>query len=132
MNIDKKVDANYRVSIPKEFTDKLNWSIGDEIKVFVEDNKIILARKENALEVNLVPQEKKPRLNNILSVVKDKIPALEESTPIKINKNPVEDRCHQCLGKLNGSKFLLNGRYICRKCRNTLRDELVFEITHRD
>lgn len=132
MNIYRKVDVNYRVSIPKEFADKLNWSIGDEIKVFVEDNKIILARKENALEVNLVPQEKEPRLNNILSVVKDKIPALEESTPIKINKNPVEDRCHRCLSKLNGSKFLLNGRYICRKCRNTLRDELIFEITHRD
>lgn len=133
MSISRKVDSSYRISIPLEYLEKLNWSVEDNIKISVENNKVILVRKENALEVNLMPSEKESRLNNILLVTKDiSIPALEESIPIKINKNPVSDRCHQCLGKLEGSKFLLNGRYICRKCRNALRDELVFYITHRD
>lgn len=132
MSISRKVDNSYRISIPLEYLEKLNWSVEDKVEVSVENNKVILVRQENASEVNLMPQEDGSRLGKMLSIVKDtSIPALEESVPIKINRNPVADRCHQCLGKLGDSRFKLNGRYICRKCRDVLRDELIFDITHR-
>ena len=132
MKIKRKVDSSFRINLPKELMDQLNWSKGDIVELSIENNKVILVRQENALEVNLEPQKEEPRLNNILSIVKDKIPAIEESVTIKINKNPVEERCHQCLKPLEGSKFLLNGRYICRKCRDELKGQLLFDILHKE
>ena len=130
MKIRRKVDSSFRVHLPKEFLEQLNWNKGDYVKLYVKSNKIILVREEDLTEVNLMlhKHNSKPKIK---TNIENKIPAVEDSKTIKINKNPIEQRCHKCLKKLEGSKFILNGRYICRRCRDALKEELISDIIHR-
>lgn len=124
---DRKIDSNYRVRIPKELLDKLN--INEYLEAFISNKEIILKKSEKDSEVNLInsrkaiKKEKKIKLNKINS----KFSAIEDSEEVKLNVEPIVNRCSKCVRQLKGSKFKLNGKLICRDCRNELRDQLIKE-----
>lgn len=53
----KKIDSSFRILIPIELRSKFNLHKGDEIEIYEEDNKIILTKSENVLDLNLEDQK---------------------------------------------------------------------------
>lgn len=136
MTVNKKFDNSYRIILPAEMLAKLELKTGDEVELKLQDNKIIIANPENVSEVKSEPPVVESRLDNIISLISKedtKVPAVEEGEPIRLNrKYRLETRCHQCLSDLGESKFKLNGGFICRSCRDALRDQLIFDIANKN
>lgn len=131
----KKVDNYKRVRIPVDMQNELGWKIGDSIKVEVQDNKIIMTKLENDSEDNLVTHEDtpdktiiEPQLPTLNSQIKVKQPEIKLLDENQEDETLDELRCHQCGRKIGKSRFIINHGYVCRTCRNDLRDRLIADI----
>lgn len=139
----KKVDNYKRVRIPAEMQNELGWKIGDQIKIEIEGNKIIMTKIENESEDDLVTQKDISEE----SLIKARLPSLNDINNVKLNpynqreiRLSNEDtndealdnlRCPECGNRIGKSRFILNNNYICRPCRNNLRDKLIADIKSR-
>lgn len=137
MKIIKKLDKSNRVCITAEVRDLLGWNINDELELeTTSDNKIILSRIENSPKDNLVTQETNSRLNNIVNAVEPTVDIKEkskvESKDIEDLEDPLDKRlCHQCKNPIEKSRFIYNHRYVCKECRDKIRDKLMRDIILR-
>lgn len=152
MKIIKKLDKSNRVCITAEVRDFLGWNINDELELeTTSDNKIILSRVENSSKDDLVTQETNSRLSDILNVVgpmvniKEK-PKVESKIESKIEskveckdtedtedlEDPLDKRlCHQCKKPIEKSRFIYNHGYICKECKDKIKDRLMRDIILR-
>ena len=106
MNIDRKVDVNYRVSIPKEFTDKLNWSIGDDIKVFVEDSKIIdIIAKEVKTKKDALKDFEKAERQDLIDLTNREIEVLQEYLPKQLSRDEVKAEVQKIITEIGATSM---------------------------
>lgn len=145
MKIIKKLDKSNRVCITAEVRDLLGWNINDELELeTTSDNKIILSRVENSPKDNLVTPETNSRLSDIINAVgptvnikekpkvESKIESKVESKPIEDLEDPLDKRlCHQCKKPIEKSRFIYNHGYICRECKDKIKDRLMRDIILR-
>lgn len=137
MKIIKKLDKSNRICITAEVRDLLGWNINDELELeTTSDNKIILSRVENSSKDDLVTQETNSRLSDILNavgpMVNIKEKPKEESKPIEDLEDPLDKRlCHQCKKPIEKSRFIYNHGYICKECRDKIKDRLMRDIILR-
>ncbi len=129
-----KVGDGNRVTIPAEIRHNLNISIGDNLNISVDGNKIILEKEENDSEsgLNNIENENKSSLQKTLEESQNDETywdrgVLKHKVILETNKEP---KC-SCGNDLGDSKFLINGELVCRNCRDALRDHLIMEINYR-
>lgn len=137
MKIIKKLDKSNRVCITAEVRDLLGWNINDELELeTTPDNKIILSRTENSPKDNLVTQETNSRLNAIINTV-EPIVNIKEKPKVEHKdtedlEDPLDKRlCYQCKKPIEKSRFIYNHGYICKECRDKLKDKLMRDIKLR-
>lgn len=137
MKIVKKLDDSNRICIGAEIRDLLGWKRFDEIEVETVGNEIILRKLENTPKLN-VDTQKKPKEPTLIRDENTRIPSIE--TYFKINskldlldtKDKLNDTlCPKCRKPIENSRFKLDGKYICRDCRNKLKNKLYFEILNK-
>lgn len=137
MKIIKKLDKSNRICITAEVRDLLGWNINDELELeTTSDNKIILSRIENSPKDDLVTQETNSRLNTIINAVEPTVNIKEkpkvESKDTEDLEDPLDKRlCHQCKKPIEKSRFIYNHGYICKGCRDKIRDKLMHDIKLR-
>lgn len=141
MKIIKKLDKSNRICITAEVRDLLGWNINDELELeTTSDNKIILSRVENSPKDNLVTQETNSKLNAIINAVeptvnikeKLKVESKVEHKDTEDLEDPLDKRlCHQCKKPIEKSRFIYNHGYICKGCRDKIRDKLMHDIKLR-
>lgn len=137
MKIIKKLDKSNRICITAEVRDLLGWNINDELELeTTSDNKIILSRVENSPKDNLVTPETNSRLSDIINTIRPTVnikeKPKEESKPIEDLEDPLDKRlCYQCKKPIEKSRFIYNHGYICKGCRDKIRDKLMHDIKLR-
>lgn len=138
----KKVDNNYRVLIPIELREKVGISKGQYLNLNLVDGNIVISKlnKNQKIESN-TSKNKKSTIKNlkkkISKPVKKTVSRLSDITLLDMDlpkvkqllKTP-EGLCFKCRRQLNSSKFKINGNYVCKTCRDKLRDSIIKEMAY--
>ena len=144
MEVIKKIDTSSRIRIPIEMQHILNWKVNDYLKLEIVNNNIILSKCNSTSdqkeliefpnngdeENNYIKQVKEESEYNLTRTENIKIPNISQlfnkpKIDLLDNKDELNDRlCPKCRQVIENSRFKLNNTYICRDCRDKLRDEI--------
>ena len=136
----KKIDPYKRIRIPADMQNKLGWKIDDQILVETSGDKIILTKVENESETILDDQDdtKDDTSVTLQSKPKDRVQDILQyyKVPTKIDllddRDELNDKlCPKCRKPIEYSRFKFNGNYLCKDCRDKIRDTLYLDISKR-
>lgn len=155
-----KYGHKYNVIIPAEIRNKLGLIQGEYFDIYIEDNKIILERLKSDSDDDLVNEEDEKTMNSVLELsVKEKtMETNEEKSDLQkmledtksqnetywdrgVLKHKVkedtdeeddeddEPKC-ECGNYIGSSRFIINGKTVCRGCRNALKEQMIMDINY--
>ena len=122
-----KVGDGYRVTIPAEIRHNLNISMGELLNISVDGNKIILEKEEDDSEDGLSDQNKS-KLQKVLEESEKDKPIWDRDKKKRETEGP--KKC-SCGNDLEDSKFIINGEYVCKACREDLKDHLLVNLRYQ-
>jgi len=120
----KRIDDSYRILIPQEIRQQLKINKNDSFDISIEDNKIILVKQENDLDLNLRHKKVKSTLQQEIDSVPYnnnywKEEEITDNTDNTDGDELSDVKCAYCDNMVEVSrldKIKVNGNPLCKKC----------------
>ena len=123
----RKVDDYYRIYIGAELCKELKFLNKADINIYTDNDTIIIKRKNTPKDIENIVSEAKPNKLVVKTSVAKKVAKIKEVKNKALNNTT----CSLCDRKIGISRFILNDEYICRKCRDKLKDSMFKKFSKR-